>query len=372
MLRSTWLGRAPATSRNPHWDNIRFASGTLIVLVHLTAPLLEFSALRWIYLATWAFRVPVFAMIAGYFSTAGPLTARDTRKLTETVLVPYLVLGFLHTLQVRYYTGTWALNIDDPAWAMWFLLSLLMWRMMLPYLARLRFPLLISLIGALGVGYLVKTGDIYSASQTIAFLPFFLLGWKIRQGFGAELLRARWTWYAAVGVVVGIFVASWMFLRDVELIWFGMLRPYVHESLPVDLEWAWVVRAGVLLVGMTAGLSFIRLAPRRRIPFLTYLGAGGFYIYLLHPLFLRVWMYSGPGVGWVDSRAEQILVVVLAVLLAALLASPPVRALARPVIQPRLPWLFTQDQVMRSEPAAGDSGTRRQAATLETPIRGPH
>lgn len=353
MSRIAERWRSAKTSRDPHWDNIRFLSGSLIVLVHVTAPLLEATSFRWIYIATWAFRVPVFALIAGYFSSAGPLTARDTRKLTETVLVPYLVLGLLHTLQVRYYTGEWTLNVEEPAWAMWFLLSLLMWRMMLPYLARLRYPMALSVLAALAAGYLVEVEDTFAASQTLAFLPFFLLGWKIREGWGATALRARWSWFAAWGVIVTTVVAGLVFVRDIPLIWLAMRRPYEQETLPVDLEWAWVVRAGVILVGVVAAVSFVRVVPRRRLPFLSYLGAGGFYIYLLHPLVLRAWNTSGPGVGWVDSRVDQVLVILMAIGLSALLASPPVRTLARPIIQPRLPWLF-REQTTTEKGAAGD------------------
>lgn len=343
MLRSTWLGRAPATSRNPHWDNIRYISGTLIVLIHMTAPLLEFTAIRWIYIATWAFRVPTFAMIAGYFSTAGPLNGRDTRRLVESVLVPYLLLGIAHSAQLRYYSGEWDFYVENPAHALWFLLALLFWRMMLPYVARLRYPLGIAVLAALAAGYLEHIGYMFAASHTIALLPFFLLGWKLREGWARRALDARWSFHAALGVVGTVSVLAFVYLRDIETVWLGMLGPYAKENFPVDLEWAWVMRAAVLLFGFVAALSLIRLVPKRRLPLISYLGSGGFYMYLLHPLVVRAWMESGPGVDWVDTKAEQILMIALSVLLATALASPPVRALTRPVIQPRLPWLFTAD-----------------------------
>lgn len=337
------LRQSVRSVRNPHWDNIRYCSGTLIVLIHLTAPLLDFSLIKWIYIATWAFRVPVFAMLAGYFSTAGPLTRRDTRRLVESVVVPYLLLSLLHTLQVRYYSGRWDAYIEVPAYNLWFLVSLFFWRMALPYLARLRYPLLLSVLGALGAGYLDHVGRYFAASHTVTALPFFLLGWMLHRGWATTLLQARWSRYAAVGLVAATALGSWVVKDDVKTTWLGMLGPYEQEGLPIDLEWAWIMRAGLLGLGMVVGLCFIRLVPTRRIPFVTYLGAGGFYIYLLHPLILRPFQASGPGLDWVDSKPEQVVAILLAVALASLLASPPVRAVTRPIIQPSWPWLFTRD-----------------------------
>ncbi|MGP3968732.1 hypothetical protein [Streptomyces sp. 6N223] len=70
------------------------------------------------------------------------------------------------------------------------------------------------------------------------------------------------------------------------------------------------------------------------MPRVTYLGAGGLYIYLLHPLALRALAHAGYGLDWVGSWPEQAALLCLAVLLTAVLASPHVRRLTRPVIQP--------------------------------------
>lgn len=335
--------KAEEKSRDPHWDNIRYFSGTLVVVGHSIETLSELNGLRWLYIASWALRVPVFVMIAGYFSSAGPLNFREARRLTESILLPYILIGLLHTLQLKYYYGEWEFFTAEPAWVMWFLLSLLVWRVTLPYLAVLRYPLLMSVGAALAVGYLDKFGSTFSASRTVTFLPFFLLGWKLRQGLADELLRARWSRNAALAILAGAFAAGWVFRHDVDTTWLGMREPYGDE-IPFGMEWAWAVRAGVLLAGMVVGLSLIRVVPKGRIPVVTYLGAGGLYIYLLHPLALRV-VKINEGFDGVRTWPEQLTLITLAVALAAALASPPVRRLARPLVQPRQPWLFDQAPV---------------------------
>jgi fucose 4-O-acetylase-like acetyltransferase len=325
------------------------------------------EGLDWLYVATWAMRVPVFAVLAGYFSRADVLTPRELRRLIESVLVPYLAFGALHMLETRYVDGVdvWTYSLLEPAGGTWFLLSLLFWRAALPYLAQLRFPLATAVVVALLAGYWVEFGPAWSLSRTLTFLPFFLLGWRLRQGVFDGVLAARWSRFAALGVVGATFAVTFFLHGDVERRWLWMKGPYEEGSL-VEAPWAWVTRAAVLACGMVIALSFIRLVPRRRIPVVTYLGAGGLYVYLLHPLALRPWQ-SEWGFGWADSGVAQLALLGLAALVSAALASPVVRWLTRPLVQPRLPWLLRTDAPPKrsSKPAASPEPPERGDATRE-------
>ncbi|MEE1926706.1 hypothetical protein V1J52_00670 [Streptomyces sp. TRM 70351] len=337
-------------SRDPHWDNIRYISGTLVVFGHMTDSITDRDGLRWLQIATWALRVPVFVMVAGYFSRADSLTPREARRLVESILVPYLAIGLLHTLEQRHFYGDWTIQIVNPPWALWFLLSLLFWRMGLPYLAQLRYPLATSVVAALAVGYVSDFGPALSLSRTFCFLPFFVLGWKLGQGAYADVLRAAWSRYAALAVLAVTFVVAWFVRHDVPFSWLRMSSPY-DDTYGLPVPWDWAIRGGVLLCGTVIALSFIRLVPRGRIPLITYLGAGGLYIYLLHPLVLRP-VLRWWGMDWVGPWYEQALVVVLAVALSVVLGSAPVRRLTRPLVQPRLPWLFRDTPGTAGRPAA--------------------
>lgn len=335
-----WRRRAVAKqSRDPRWDNLRYLSGTLVVLVHMSNGLTDRMGLHWLYVATWALRVPLFAMVAGYFSRADAITPREARRLVESILVPYLALSLLHTLQIWHFRGRWTFFVTEPAWGLWFLLSLLCWRAALPYLAQLRHPLATCVVVALVAGYIPDIGTTMSVSRTLTFLPFFLVGWKLRQGVGATALRTTWSRYVALAVLAATFAVSWLIHDNVKANWLRMKGPYDGGQSLLEAPWAWVVRAVVLVGGAVIALSFARLVPHRRLPAITYLGAGGMYIYLLHPLVLRPLNVAGV-LDWVGPWHEQVLLVGCAFALTAVLASAPVRWVTRPVVQPRLPWLF--------------------------------
>ncbi|NLF03807.1 MAG: acyltransferase [Actinomycetales bacterium] len=90
--------------------------------------------------------------------------------------------------------------------------------------------------------------------------------------------------------------------------------------------------------------------PRRRLPVLTYLGTGSMYIYVIHAL-----LVDGTGfreTAWyhgIDTVPEMLGLMGLAVVGALALGSPPVRWVARWLIQPRYSWPF-RDEVPETPP----------------------
>ncbi len=325
-------------ARDPGWDNLRFAAGALVVVMHAADPILaDRDGLRWLHIATWALRVPLFAVLAGYFSSAAPLTRRRGGLLVESLVVPYVALQALSALEIWAMSGyAWPDEVKARTWTMWFLVSLLVWRLALPYLARLRHPLSASVVAAVLAGYLPLTEiALFEFSRNVCFLPFFLLGWRLREG-GLDELRSRLSRRAAWTVLGVTFAAAWPLTRLLDVEWLKMRAPYAQAAgEQLAASHAWAVRGAILLGGMLVVLSAIRLVPRRRLPFVTCLGAGGLYIYLLHPLALRP-LNAADVPARFDSWPDQGALVLATMLLAAALASPPVRRLTRPLVQPRL------------------------------------
>ncbi|MDT0441830.1 acyltransferase family protein [Streptomyces johnsoniae] len=339
-------------SRDPRWDNLRWLAGTLVVFMHAADTITDRDGLRWLHIATWAMRVPMLALLAGYFSSAEPLTLRRARHLAESIAVPYLAIVGLQSAEVWMMSHReWPNEIPGPAWSLWFLLSLLTWRAALPLLSRLPHPLATSVVAALVSGYIPALGLQFSAARTLGFLPFFLLGWKLRQGALAGVLSARWSRRAAAAVLGAAFAVSWWLRDRVDLEALKLRGPYGEGGL-AEAPWAWTDRGAILACGAAVALSVIRLAPRRRIPFVTALGTGGMFMYLLHPLVIRP-VEAAFAVDWVGSGAEQLLLLLLSAALAAALASPPVRLLAAPLVRPRPTTWFAAVRRERTRAGSG-------------------
>ena len=181
---------APATARPtaipkarvPFWDNARFICVTLVVIGHAIQRLTADSDNALIlYLFIYAFHMPAFAMISGYFSKATPPGSRQMKKVLTDILLPYFIMETIWTLVQFIVEGKQEFNPTQPSWTLWFLLALGIFRLILPYLALVRWPLLWALVFSIGVGYLANIDSTFSLSRAIGILPFFLLGWQVRQ-----------------------------------------------------------------------------------------------------------------------------------------------------------------------------------------------
>ncbi len=336
-----------AALRDPYWDTVRWVAGALVVFGHVVDGVADtqHGLLRWLYVATWPLRVPLLALLSGWFSSSAPLTRRSLRRLGLTLLVPYLAVGLLHSFQRLAMTGRWWWHVDMPAWGLWFLLSLLLWRTALPWIVRLRRPVSLSMALALGAGYVPLLADWLALSRTLCFLPFFLIGHRLRQGAGSDMLRPGVTWsrWTAVAVLTALGVAGWCTRDGVSFAWLRMQGPYEADyGLPTAYDWS--IRAAVLLIGTAGALALLRLMPRGRVPFLSFLGTGGMYLYVLHPLVLRP-LLEWPGVGWINGWPTEVAALACALALAAALASPPVRRATHHLVQPgRRPAVFTDER----------------------------
>ena len=75
--------------RVPFWDNARYACIVLVVLGHAIQRLTYDSDIAMaLYLSFYAFHMPAFAIIAGYFSKSAPPTKRQMARVITDILVP--------------------------------------------------------------------------------------------------------------------------------------------------------------------------------------------------------------------------------------------------------------------------------------------
>jgi len=353
--------------RTPFWDNARFACIVLVVLGHAVQRLTYDSDIALsLYLVVYAFHMPAFAIISGYFSKSDAPTRTQMARVITDILVPYLVFEGLWTLTKWLVEGQANPNITEPSWTLWFLLALGIFRVVLPYLALLRWPLLWTVVISIGAGYLPNIDSTFSLSRTLGLLPFFTLGWWLHEHDVVArmrlLVRRPW-WVFATGL--GLFAvaawAAWFFVDE----WRDMnLRDWLfydenYASIGGTQWWAGGVRLALMLVATVLATAFFALVPRST-HWWTHFGQYTMYVYLLHSFVLYPFRENGllrnaePTWLWLP------LVVVGSVLIALGLATKPVRRVFRPLVEPRPAWLFADRTLARREGRRSDpTGSRR-------------
>ncbi|MFC8260804.1 acyltransferase family protein [Streptomyces sp. NPDC057291] len=356
-------------ARDPWWDNTRFISATLIVVLHTVGSIMEREdVLHSFHIASWAFRVPAFVMLAGVFSSPGPLGPRPLRSLLQSIVLPALVFSLLFSLESRWLGAEFTLHVVQLPWTLWFLMSLFFWRLLLPLVVQLRHPLVVTTGVALAVGYIDEFGMAFSASRTLVYMPLFYLGWRIGQGYLHTWFTSRWSLPVAVAGILASCVAGWLWHRDIKGNWLSMRHPYSVAD-PMSLEWAWVIRLLVLASAAALVLCLLRLMPRRRLPLISALGAGGFTIYLLHPLVIMPFREQG-WISRVNTPVEIAGLVLCAVLLTMALGSPPVRRLVQPLTRPSIGWMFAPAPP-RPQPVFTETTTSPAPSTVTATIPAP-
>ncbi|WP_165063606.1 acyltransferase family protein [Marisediminicola senii] len=345
-------GESPGTGRRlaprvPVWDNARFACVTLVVIGHgvqrLTA---ESNNALIVYLFIYAFHMPAFALISGYFSKSGPPGVHQLKKVITDILLPYFIMETIWTVVQFLVEGKQELNPTSPSWTLWFLLALGIFRLILPYLALVRFPLFWALLFSVGVGYLPNVDSTFSLSRAIGILPFFVLGWKLKEWGIIErwpTLKAAAWWIRALAV--GIF-GAWLYVvvaniqvwRDVDLrFWFFYDDSY--SGLGEDQWWAGGVRLAIIVLAVLLSASFFVLLPRGETWF-TDFGQATMYVYLLHSFILYPIRETGVISGERTSAVWLLSMILACIAISIALSSPLVRRIFRPLIEPKPEWLF--------------------------------
>ncbi|KQZ24646.1 MULTISPECIES: acyltransferase family protein [Microbacterium] len=363
--------------RVPFWDNARYACIVLVVLGHAIQRLTYDSDIALAaYLALYAFHMPAFAIISGYFSKSGSPTRVQMARVITDILVPYVIFEFLWTLTKWFVEGQADPNFTKPSWTLWFLLALGIFRLVLPYLALLRWPLLWTVIISVGVGYLPNVDSTFSLSRTLGLLPFFALGWWLRDRdivTRLRLLDVRPWWVRATALCVLAIAgfAAWNWIDVWKQVDLG--RWFFYEDAYADLGgeqwWAGGARIALMLLAVILSAAFFALIPRGT-HWWTRFGQYTMYVFLLHSFVLYPFRESGvlrdldPTWLWLP------LVTLLSVVLALALATKPVRSIFRPLVEPRPRWLFADPELTGRQGHRSDpTGSRRPRQTPDASVK---
>jgi fucose 4-O-acetylase-like acetyltransferase len=291
------------------------------------------------------------------------------------ILLPYVIFEALWTLTKWIVEGQANPNLTQPSWTLWFLLALGIFRLVLPYLALLRWPLLWTVVISIGAGYLPNIDSTLSLSRTLGLLPFFALGWWLRDRDVVDrlrLLRDRpwWVFVVSAALLVAAGWAAWTFADE----WRAMnLREWLfydenYSSIGGTEWWAGGVRLTLMAIALVLSAAFFALLPRGS-HWWTHFGQYTMYVYLLHSFVLYPFRESGVLRDLEPTWIWLPIVIVASVLIALGLATKPVRTLFRPLVEPRPRWLFADPSLTGREGRRSDPTGSRRPREAPRPVR---
>ena len=181
--------------RDFYFDNAKFILIFLVVFGHLLRSFIEdHEQISSLYKVIYTFHMPAFIVISGYFAK-GFSKKGYIGKITKKLIMPYMLFQLIYSIFYYFLHQKDALKVDpfDPNWALWFLLSLFFWNLLLRLFAKYTagISITIALLIGLFVGYVDWINNYLSLSRTFVFLPFFLLGYYMRKEHFYLILKPK-------------------------------------------------------------------------------------------------------------------------------------------------------------------------------------
>lgn len=191
-------------------------------------------------------------------------------------------------------------NIVIPGMGSWYLLSLIYWRAMLQFAPKswldskwlIPACVAISLMG----GY-VPIGGAFSIQRTFTFLPFFMLGYLIKEHGWVEKIRVK-PWISAV-VLVGVFCNVFIFNdlgggRSDNEFHRVMMGTYTYLKGSDFISNPLLYRAAFLMLSAITCCAVLSVVPTKRILVLTDNGKDTLFFYVYHAFVFRLLLMLYP------------------------------------------------------------------------------
>lgn len=165
--------------RLAYWDNIKMLLIFLVVLGHAIAYgwWTNEPHLLGVYNCIYAFHMPLFVLISGYLSRN--ITCQREKDIV-TLLFPYLMFQVFNVLYIRYVeNGKASWNLFIPYHQNWYILALLIWRLITPYFKNVKYSIVICIAVLLSVvfsKYNVQN-NLFALPHVFVFLPFYVIGY---------------------------------------------------------------------------------------------------------------------------------------------------------------------------------------------------
>jgi fucose 4-O-acetylase-like acetyltransferase len=350
----------PGSRRDAFFDNAKYLAIVLVAVGHSWEPVKGDSrTLEALYTVVYAFHMPAFIIISGFFSRSFDLRADRLKRLITGVVVPYVVFETAYSL-FKYVAGDSSdreISLLDPWFLTWFLCALFIWRMTTPVWKLVRWPLPVALGIAMLATVSPQIGDDLDLQRVLQFLPYFVLGLCLKPEH-FRLVRRRAMRIVSVPVFAAALAVGWWAVPRMNTSWF------YHRDAAQELGAPWWTGPVMVLAMFGCSLlltaCFFSWVPGRNLWF-TALGAGTLYGYLLHGFLIKAGDYAGWfDQAWLHRPLGEILVSVLAAVAVTLLCTSPVRRVFRFAMEPTMAWAFRSD-------AAEQARGREQRA--KSPVR---
>ncbi len=276
----------------------------------------QVPAFKVIFICIYLFHMPLFVFISGYFTKSE--NSLKIENVIKQLLIPYVVFSVIWYLLISRHSGSLDIDLFDPPFHLWYLLSLVFWKFLLPAIKQIRYYFLLSVIAAISIGFNPNINHFLSLSRTISLFPFFILG-NICTRESLNVIHKKKI--LAVSAIILVTAVAYYIVKanptNISLLFWDSSYNYSGYTTGI----AALGRLTLLITAVLVSAGFITVIPKKEY-FFTRLGTRTLPIFILHAFFLGFFIKLFP--VWNESILKDIVIVLFPFLLTFILAMPVV------------------------------------------------
>ncbi len=314
-------------------DNLKFILIALVVVGHTIEPLMgKYDWLKPIYIYIYLFHMPMFAYVSGVMSSK-KLDDVMVYNLVGRLIIPYVSLELAYSVFDFYIFSrdSFAISPLVPYWILWYLFSLILWRVLLPVFAQFKYPIMLSLLAGFASG-VNDYGYNLSFSRTFVFFPFFLVGHykhsiimrKIKENSVSRLIG--FSIMALIFIAVSVAFDS----KGFDVRW--LYGSWSYSSLGSDWIQGVVIRGYIYILAIILGLSLLTMVQKEKY-FYTKYGKDSLYVYVSHGFVMKGMLALGV-YSYIDSGWQVIVLILVSLILLPILSSHYSKLIADNIMNP--------------------------------------
>lgn len=272
--------------REYYFDNAKFILIFFVVLAHLCSPLKSYHGTvdaMWIVINN--LHMPCLIFISGYFAKSYIRPDGSVKLQRLLTYVVYYVAAQLAVSLFEYFVlgdTDMEKSLFDARSSLWYLQCLIMWFVVLPYVAKLnkKFVMIVSVIIGIVIGYDTAIGTFLSISRVFIHFPFFIGGYYFKKEWFYKF-RNKYTQIISAAVFVVLFILAYNFHTEIPKRIVTASFNYYTANLSVSMELAWIYRVIFYIVAAVSCAAFMLLVPMGKT-FFTVFGKRTLQVYILH------------------------------------------------------------------------------------------
>ena len=285
--------------RDPYWDNIKGFLIILVVFAHCLYGLIGKDINNLIVVTIYYFHMPAFVFVSGYFSKGE--NARSRYSIWK-LIVAYILISAPFIIRA-FYLGA-SIHILKPYFSAWYILALIIWRLITPQIAKFPgiLPIVIVLSVLLGFWAEVNGCKILAINKIVTFFPFFLGGYLLQRETVDHSIRNKPAWVKlCLGAACAILGACIIYVSRLQLdvkLWNLLPNEYREVGWEEPL-----IRVSIIAVSFFIITAIMFLTTEKEIPYLTKIGRNSLAIYIFHRIF-TLWYYNSEFINGLQARYQ--------------------------------------------------------------------